>query len=132
MPTTPATMAPPPRPPAPPDPPPRRRLPADPSWQTQKLDSQPQTRPSMSQINPSFNSADPQGDLSALARKLSALEVELKRTVDRTRRRNGSIVFFGIVTVLATAVYVGYAYYRFANEVTPDLVAANVQSQLQD
>lgn len=86
----------------------------------------------MSQINSAALPPQPQDDLALLSRKLTALELELRRSVDRTRRRNHAIAFFGIITVLATAVYVGYAYYRFGNEVTPELVAANVQTQLQD
>jgi hypothetical protein len=79
-----------------------------------------------------INTPGPQSELHVLSQKLTALEAELRQSVKRTRGRNRSIAFFGIVTILATAVYVGYGYFRFGNEVTPALVADNVAAKLQD
>lgn len=63
--------------------------------------------------------------------ELTATRVELSRTVDRMRQRNRNFALLAILSVVILVGYLGYAAYRFGGEVTPDLLAVNLQSKFQ-
>lgn len=83
----------------------------------------------MTNVNP-IPPAQP-GDLNTLSRKVASLDAEMQRHLRSTRSRNHSVTFFSVITIVAVVIYLVYAYYRFGNEVTPDLVAYNLQGQFQ-
>ena len=71
-------------------------------------------------------------DPAAVLREMTAARDALADAVKQIRRRHRGVVFMSVLSVGFFIVYLGYAYVRYGNEVTPDLVAGNLQSALQD
>ena len=69
--------------------------------------------------------------LAAVVADLNATRASMDKTVQQMRQRNLLSAIVSILSVIILAGYLGYAYFRYANEVTPDLVAANAASQFQ-
>ena len=79
----------------------------------------------MTQINPESN-------LSGLASRLNVVDASLTDAVRRSRSRNVGVTVVMLLSILFFVFYLGYAYHRYANEVTPDLVASSMQESLQN
>jgi len=71
---------------------------------------------------------DSSNNLSVLSSKLNELETAMLQAIKATQSRNRSLLTLSVLMIVFLCGYLGYAYYRFGGEVTPDLVASNVQS----
>ena len=67
----------------------------------------------------------------AVLRQLIDTRTALAATVTKMRRRNAVSAVLSVLSLVAVVIYLGYAAYRYGGEVTPELVAANVQASLQ-
>jgi hypothetical protein len=71
-------------------------------------------------------------DLAAVVQELAAARAELASTVHLIRHRQAVFAALSVVTIVFLVFYLGYAYHRFGGEVTPDLVAYQIQAGIVD
>ena len=68
-------------------------------------------------------------DLSLVLNELSATRIEMTKAVKKIRQKNVMFAVLSVISIVLCAFYLTHAYLRFGGEVTPDLVAANVQTE---
>ena len=71
-------------------------------------------------------------ELAAVLQELVATRTALAGTVRTIRHRQLTFAVISVLTLVFLVFYLGYAYHRFGGDVTPDLVASQIQQGLQD
>ncbi len=71
-------------------------------------------------------------DHTVVLNELVAARAEMSAVVRQIRRRQQAFAALSILTVIFLIGYLGYAYHRFGGDVTPDLVAAQLQLGFQN
>src|SRR5579862_3500377 len=69
---------------------------------------------------------------TSIAAKLDALDRKITAAVRSSQRRNTATIAIGLVSTLLIGYWLYYAHGRFANEVTPQLVANVAQKYVED
>lgn len=69
--------------------------------------------------------------LETVAQRLERIDQTLAGYASHSRRRNAMMAVLSLLVIIGSFFYLGYAYSRYGNEVTPDLVAINAQNVFQ-
>jgi hypothetical protein len=71
-------------------------------------------------------------ELDTVFKELTAARAALAATVARVRRRHHGFIALSVLSCLFLVGYLGFAASRFGGDVTPDLIAANMQAAFQN